>query len=53
LAPAPIPGAGADEFRRLVLAEELAPALNGGNNAHWRRVVPKREWMRTGRLTSN
>jgi len=49
-------GPGANEFRRLALAETLAealaPALNGGNNAREWWVVPNSEWMRNGRLTS-
>jgi hypothetical protein len=48
-----MPGPGADEFRRLALAEALGPGLNGGNNARKWWVVPKRERGRTGRLTSN
>ena len=46
-------GPDADEFGRIALAEGLAPELNGGNNAREWWVVPKSEWMRTGRLTSN
>ena len=53
LAPAPIPGSGRVEFRRIALAEGLAAGPNGGNNARERWVVPKRERSRTGRLTSN
>jgi hypothetical protein len=52
LAPEPISGPGADEVRRLAPAEGLAPELNGGNNAREWSVVPKSEWLRTGRLTS-
>ena len=44
---------GAVEFRRIALAEGLAPGPNGGNNAREWWVVPKRERRRTGRLTSN
>jgi len=34
-------------------ALELAPGLNRGDNARRWRVVPNREWMRSGRLTAN
>ena len=48
------PDPSAVEFRRIALAEGLAPpGLNGGYNARECSVVPKSEWMCTGRLTSN